>query len=140
MLRRRVTIALVIALICNGAVILTEIVQPSVYVQADLWLRDTISRHGRMAKINPDLIFLAIDNDSITLDPTLDVRDLFSSASVPADSGRALQLMARGWPWNREVYGLILDRLIGAGAKVVVFDCFFAEAGPGDDKLRVSLD
>lgn len=140
MLRRRVTIAVVIALVCTGAVILTEIVQPSVYLQADLWLRDTMSRHGRMAKINPDLIFIAIDNDSITLDPTLDVGDLFSSAAMPAESARALQLMAQGWPWNREVYALVLDRLIGAGAKAVVFDCFFAEAGPGDEKLRVALD
>jgi signal transduction histidine kinase len=140
MLRRRATIALVIALASNGAVILTEIVQPSAYLQAELWLRDTISRDGRMAKTNPNLIFLAIDNDSITLDPTLDVRDLFSSAPMPADSGRALQLMAQGWPWNREVYALVLDRLIGAGAKAVVFDCFFAKAGPGDDKLRVALD
>jgi signal transduction histidine kinase len=140
MLRRRVTIALVIALVCNGAVILTEIVQPSVYVQTDLWLRDTISRHGRMAKINPDLIFLAIDNDSITLDPTLDVGDLFSSGQMPPESARALQLMSQGWQWNREVYALALDRLIGAGAKAVVFDLFFTEPKPGDDKFRAALD
>ena len=86
-------------------------------------------------------MLLAIDNDSIALDPMLDVHDLFSSGGLPDDSSRALQLMAQGWPWNREVYALILDRLIGfAGAKAVVLDCFFAEPGPGDEKFRQALD
>jgi signal transduction histidine kinase len=138
--RRQLIIALLIAVGCGGIALLVEIVEPPVYSQAQFWLRDAISRHGRTAKINPDLMFLAIDNDSITLDPALDIQDLFSAEGIPADSARALQLMANGWPWNREVYALTIERLIGAGARAVVFDCFFAEAGKGDDKLRAAMD
>jgi signal transduction histidine kinase len=48
--------------------------------------------------------------------------------------------MTKPWPWDREVYALILERLVGAGAKVVAFDCLFPAPGPGDDAFRAALD
>jgi Osmosensitive K+ channel histidine kinase len=35
---------------------------------------------------------------------------------------------------------MILDRLVGAGAKVVVFDCLFPTSAPGDDAFRSALE
>ena len=48
--------------------------------------------------------------------------------------------MSKGWPWNREIYALILERLVGSGAKVVAFDCLFPEPAPGDDAFRAALE
>ena len=48
--------------------------------------------------------------------------------------------MSKGWPWDREIYALILERLVRAGAKVVAFDCLFPASAPGDDAFRVALE
>src|SRR5437868_2964167 len=101
---------------------------------------DAISRSSRSTLANPDLLFLAIDSDSVTQDETLDLRGLFSSSSSDPRSRRALEIMCKGWPWNREIYALILDRLVRAGAKVVAFDCLFSASAPGDDAFRVALE
>jgi signal transduction histidine kinase len=141
MSHRRMVVAFLLAALCSGAAIVLELVRPVYFRQSESAVRDAIMRSGRMAQPNPDLIFLAIDNDSITLDPTLDLENLFPSTTTAApESRRALELMANGWPWSREVYALIFDRLINAGAKVVALDCFFAEPGHGDDAFRTALD
>jgi adenylate cyclase len=44
-----------------------------------------------------------------------------------------LQLMQQPWPWDRRVYAAILQKLMDAGAKVVVFDFVFASQTDGDD-------
>ena len=85
---------------------------------------------------NPNLLFLAIDSDSVSLDETLDIEGLFSSSSSNPELRRALEIMSKGWPWNREIYAIILERLVGAGARVVAFDCLFPEPAPGDDAFR----
>ena len=106
----------------------------------ELGFRDAIARSGRTAPANPDLLFLAIDSDSVTLDENLDVQGLFSASSSDPESRRALQIMSKGWPWNREIYAIILERLVRAGARVVAFDCLFPTSAPGDDAFRMSLE
>src|SRR4029077_13009938 len=56
------------------------------------------------------------------------------------ESRPALEIMCKGWPWNREIYALILDRLVRAGAKVVAFDCLFSASAPGDDDFRTAME
>lgn len=50
-----------------------------------------------------------------------------------------LQLMQQPWPWDRRVYAAILDKLMGADAKVVVFDFVFAGETEGDDVFARAL-
>ncbi len=126
--------------LCAGAASSLDLSSPSYYLQTESRLRDVIARSGRTSPANPNLVFLAIDSDSVSLDETLDVEGLFSSSSSNAESRRALEIMSKGWPWNREIYALILERLIGAGAKVVAFDCLFPEPAPGDDAFRAALE
>ena len=140
MSRRHVIVVFALTALCGGVALIFDYLRPAGYLQLDYWFRDALAQHGRMAARNPDLLFLAIDSDSVTLDASLDVNDLFSSSTFSSSDRRALQLMSGGWPWNREVYALILDRLIGAGARVVVFDCFFAEPAAGDEALHAALD
>ena len=54
---------------------------------------------------------------------------------------RAFQLMtARPFPWSREVWALLLDRLFAAGARLVIFDLVFNPPNDGDPAFRAALD
>src|SRR4029077_798795 len=84
-------------------------------------------------------VFLAIDAASVNLDES-DIEDLFNLRSDDSKAGRALHLMSKRFPWSREVYGLILERLIDAGAKVVAFDLTFPGPSDADLQFRAALD
>jgi adenylate cyclase len=48
--------------------------------------------------------------------------------------------MCQSWPWNREIYALIGEKLIAAGARVVAIDFTFPKPTPSDDRLRKLLE
>jgi adenylate cyclase len=50
-----------------------------------------------------------------------------------------LQQMQQPWPWDRSVYAAILEKLMNAGAKVVMFDFVFASETDGDDVFARAL-
>jgi signal transduction histidine kinase len=138
--RRRILTIVLLTLGCAAFGIALELFRPAFYVQVEYRLRDLIARSGRTTPPNPDLVFLAIDSASVTLDPQLDLNGLLSSSASDPNSHRALEIMTKGWPWDREVYALILNRLVGAGAQVVAFDCLFPAPASGDDAFRAALD
>jgi signal transduction histidine kinase len=140
MSRRRTFIAALLTAICAGVAVWLDLDRPAYFASIEYRLRDLIARAGRTTSPNPDLVFVAIDSDSVNLDPTLDVQDLFSSAASDPECRHALELMTKPWPWNREIYAVIARRLLNAGAKLVAFDCLFPGPGPGDDALRSALD
>jgi adenylate cyclase len=51
-----------------------------------------------------------------------------------------LQKMQQPWPWDRSVYAAILEKLMAAGAKVVMFDFVFASETEGDDEFAKVLE
>ncbi len=103
-------------------------------VDAELRARDFLVRNGRLIGANPKLIFLAIDNASIGIEAQSDLKSLFGIRNETSPEGRALKMMSGGWPWKRGIHGLILDRLVGAGAKVVAFDLTFpTPSDPAED-------
>src|SRR5438067_2768336 len=137
---RRTLAVVLLAALCAGAASLLDLISPGYYLQTESRLRDAIARSGRTTPPNPNLLFLAIDSDSVSLDETLDLKGLFASSSDSPELRRALEIMTKGWPWNREIYAMVLDRLIGGGAKIVAFDCLFPQPGPGDEALRAALE
>jgi adenylate cyclase len=48
--------------------------------------------------------------------------------------------MGKGWPWSREIYALTIERLIGAGARLVMMDMNFPAPTPDDPPFRKALD
>lgn len=108
-------------------------------VSWEMRFRNFLVREGTTAPVDRDLMFIAIDNDSVSIE-ALDLDQLF--IDVPRDSNdfRALQMMSRQWPWPRELYALMLDKLVAAGARVVAFDLLFPKPTPGDDAFRAALD
>src|SRR5438874_5103985 len=101
----------------------------------EYFFRDAVAVRSHFNRPDNRLLFLGIDSTSISLSE-LDLKTLF--ADVPANSTehRALNLMAGGWPWSREVYALLSERLLNAGARAVVFDLLLPKPGPGDSALH----
>ena len=99
--------------------------------KAEGYSRDLRVMMGRKARLDDRLVFLGIDKPSVQLD------ELF-----PEEIGqsRPLTLMAQGFPWSREVHALALDRLMSAGARLVIFDLLFPQPANGDHLFRESLD
>ena len=93
---------------------------------------DLLRREGRKTTPPNDFVFLAIDQSTLQL-PPLTPEELASS--------RGLQLLSeRPYPWSRELWALLLDRLFTAGARVVMFDLLFNPPNDGDAAFHEALD
>ena len=79
---------------------------------------------------DPDIQLLGIGTSAFQLD-ALSTNEIAASPT--------LQLMQEPWPWDRKVYAAILDKLMGAGAKVVMFDFVFASETDGDAEFARAL-
>src|SRR5213593_172643 len=93
---------------------------------------DLLRQEGRKTAPPPDFIFLGLDQSTLEL-------TAFSAEELQGN--RALQLLTeRPFPWSREVWALLLDRLFGAGARLVVFDLLFNPPNDGDPAFHAALD
>ena len=93
---------------------------------------DLLRREGRKTPVRTDFVFLGIDQSTLQL-PPLTAEEIASN--------RAFQLMTeRPFPWSREVWALLLDRLFGAGARLVMFDMIFSPPNDGDPAFHAVLD
>ena len=104
----------------------------SVPWRAEQSFEDTLRREGRKTPTHDDFIFLGIDQQSLQLD-----------AVGPEEiaGNRAFELMTeRPYPWSREIWVLLLDRLFGAGARLVIFDLMFNNPNDGDPAFRAALE
>ena len=102
------------------------------FQQAELSVRDSIVRQLQRSRVDPQLVFLAIDNATMNVSDNVFADDLTASP--------ALQKMAQKWPWSRDVHADVLERLMAAGARVVAFDILFPMPREGDVQLRAALD
>ena len=123
---RSLTIACVA---CTGLVLLLHLFS-SRYADEELKRRDALARFGKKCPADPDIIFLAIDDASVTLDMLFDDE---------IDQSPALQKMRAGYPYPRDVYPFIIERLVQAGAKVVAFDILFPQEKETDGPFREAL-
>src|SRR5213596_2188231 len=93
---------------------------------------DLLRREGRKTATPKDFVFLGIDQSTLQL-PPLTPEEIANN--------RAFQLMTdRPFPWSREVWALLLDRLFAAGARLVVFDLISSPANDGDPAFHAALD
>ena len=132
---RRIVVAAICAL-C-AAVILAGHFFPGLPFLSGIWqqeqnFEDFLQREGRKAQTHPEFVFLGIDQTTLELPP-------FSPEELA--SSRALQLMTeRPYPWSREVWALLLDRLFGAGARGVMFDFVQNPPNDGDPVFHDALE
>jgi adenylate cyclase len=130
---------LVLALICffwTGVISLGHFFPGVPFISAP-WrgeqsFEDLLRREGRKTAAPSDFVFLGIDQSTLQLPPL--------SAEEIADN-RAFQLMTeKPFPWSREVWALLLDRLSAAGARLVMFDMIFSPPNDGDPAFHAALD
>jgi adenylate cyclase len=119
------------------ALVVTADFFPTFPFLSNIWwaeqsFQDLIRREGRKTATRPDLVFLGIDQSTLVMAP-LTPEELANS--------RGLQLLTeRPYPWSREIWALLLDRLIQSGAKLVIFDLIFSPPNDGDPPFRAALD
>src|SRR6266478_5731632 len=93
---------------------------------------DLLRREGRKTAPPPDFVFLGLDQSTL---------ELTAYSAEELQGNRALQLLTeRPFPWSREVWALLLDRLFGAGARLVIFDLLFNPPNDGDPAFHDALD
>jgi len=93
---------------------------------------DLLRREGRKTSAPSDFVFLGIDQSTLQL-PPLTAEEIASN--------RAFQLITeKPFPWSREIWALLLDRLFAAGTRGVVFDMIFSPPNDGDPAFHAALD
>ncbi|HUE40502.1 MAG TPA: adenylate/guanylate cyclase domain-containing protein [Chthoniobacterales bacterium] len=133
--RHRLLILSLVAFFWTGLIALAHFF-PSAPFLSGIWrgertFADMLRREGRKTKTHSDFVFLGIDQASLSL----------KAEGEDWSNNRPLQLMSEhAYPWSRELWGLLVDRLFQAGARLVMFDIVFDKAGEGDDVFRAALD
>lgn len=131
--RHRLLILVVIAVFWTGLVALAHFF-PSAPFLSTIWSgeRDVLRREGRKTPTHSDFVFIGIDQQSLILDAV-------NPDEIAKDP--ALQLMAgHSFPWSREVWVELMDKLFAAGARLVMFDIVFSSATDADPAFRAALD
>jgi CHASE2 domain-containing sensor protein len=91
-----------------------------------------LRREGRTTATRDDFVFLGIDQSTLEMPPFLP-KELANN--------RALRLMKeRPFPWSREVWALLLDKLFASGARLVMFEFVFSPPNDGDAAFHEALE
>ncbi len=87
--------------------------------RTDRALGDWIIRNTSGPPEKKELVLLGIDEASLALD-ALDPAEVAASPT--------LSMMSTRFPWDRRVWAQAIDRLAGAGAKLIILDLIFSSA------------
>ncbi|MEP6699445.1 MAG: adenylate/guanylate cyclase domain-containing protein [Verrucomicrobiota bacterium] len=134
--RHRGIVVAAICAFCASVIIAVHFFPDFPFVSA-IWRQEQnyenfLQREGRKTATRPDFVFLGIDQSTLELPPLL---------PEEITDNRALQLMTeRQFPWSREVWALLLDKLCGAGARLVLFDLLFNPPNDSDPVLHNALE
>jgi len=134
--RHRLLVLGVICFFWTGLIFLGHFFPATPFLSApwrgEQGFEDLLRQEGRKTVAPQDFVFLGVDQSTLQL-PPLTPEEIAGN--------RAFELMtARPFPWSREVWALLLDRLFGAGARLVVFDLLFNPPNDGDPQFHAALD
>jgi adenylate cyclase len=134
--RHRLLVLAVICFFWTGVIVLGHFFPDAPFLstpwRGEQSFEDLLRREGRKTSAPSDFVFLGIDQSTLQLPPL---------TAEEVASNRAFQLMTeKPFPWSREVWALLLDRLFAAGARVVMFDIIFSPPNEGDPAFHAALD
>ena len=134
--RHRLLILASICVFWTGAIFLGHFFTTAPFLsvpwRGEQSFEDLLRREGRKTATPRDFVFLGIDQSTLQL-PPLTAEEIANN--------RAFQLMTeQPFPWSREVWALLLDRLFAAGARLVMFDIIFSPPSDGDPAFHAALD
>ncbi|MBN8711204.1 MAG: adenylate/guanylate cyclase domain-containing protein [Verrucomicrobia bacterium] len=98
-------------------------------IDTELRLQDILTRDAATV-VDDRMVLLALDEPTLTL-------DMIEPEEIQAS--QSLQLIQKGFPFSRAVYAEVLDRILNAGAKVVVVDVVVPKPREGDEELATIL-
>jgi adenylate cyclase len=130
--RHRRVLLVAVCVVCTGIVAAAYWSGFVPMLQMESSARDFLTRHGRRSPVRPELVFLAINGATVSLD------DAF--ADEIAASPVLQSMKESGWPWSRDIYPMIIERLVKAGARLIVFDMLFPTERDGDEAFRAALE
>jgi adenylate cyclase len=122
--------------VCTGVCLLLFIVPPEYLwvseklVDAELAAKDIFVRGSSKLSPDPRLVFLGIDQTTYA--------DVIAPEEAAANP--ALAKLTNSFPWSRDVWAAVIDRLAAAGVRAIVLDLIFASPGSGDDNLKAALE
>ena len=134
--RHRLSVLTSICLFWTGLIFLGHFFPAVPYLslpwRGEQGFEDLLRKEGRKTAAPSDFVFLGLDQSTLQL-PPLTAEEIAGN--------RAFQLLTeRPWPWSREIWALLLDRLFGAGARLVIFDLLTNPHNDGDPAFRAALD
>jgi adenylate cyclase len=93
------------------------------------YLQDYFATHGRFTALSTNLVLIGIDQPS------------YDGVIFPEDARNdpVLAALCEHFPWSRQVWAALINRLGEAGAKTIVLDLVFAAQADGDDELNQAL-
>ncbi|MEI7957165.1 MAG: CHASE2 domain-containing protein, partial [Verrucomicrobiota bacterium] len=92
--------------------------------------QDWQARLGRKTPLDNRLVLVGIDKPVYGAD--------FSAEELQREP--VLRELQDNFPWSRDVWARLIEKLADAGAKVIVLDLVCASAGEGDDALHQALE
>lgn len=134
--RARLLVLTLICLFCTGLIFVGHFFPTAPFIsvpwRGEQSFEDLLRREGRKTTPPRDFVFLGIDQSTLQL-PPLTPEELVAS--------RGLQLLSeRPYPWSRELWALLLDKLFASGARLVIFDLVFNPPNDGDAAFHAALD
>ena len=123
------------AFICAGVATLfiSLLVLDNVWLGGrELVLGDALTSNRGGGAVNEDLILVGID------DLSLDVLDVLDEKEVVAQP--QLNEMSFGYPFPRTVYAALAEKLLDAGARLVMFDMIFTGVVDKDEVFKAVID
>ena len=130
--RHRRALRGVVCVVCAGIVAVFYWLGFNLMWWSEFSARDFLTKFGKKSPVREDLVFLAIDQATVSL-PDAWPEEIEASPALKA-------MKNSGWPWSRDVYPMIIERLVDAGARLIVFDLLFPTEREGDSAFRAALE
>lgn len=127
LLRRRLTLAAICLAVTSLMLALEG--RFALFTEGEVYTQDLRTRRGRLVPADPRLVFVGIDKPTYKGHFTPE-----EEAAMPV-----AKLLGGGFPWTRQVWAELVDKLVKAGARLVVLDIVFAAEGLGDSLFADAL-
>lgn len=127
LLRRRLTLAAICLAVTSLMLALEG--RFALFTEGEVYTQDLRTRRGRLVPADPRLVFVGIDKPTYKGHFTPE-----EEATMPV-----AKLLGGGFPWTRQVWAELVDKLVKAGARLVVLDIVFAAEGLGDSLFADAL-
>jgi adenylate cyclase len=125
--------ALIVVAICAAFTALLAVLWDKGFVplqEIEFFAQDWQTRLGRKTPLDNRLVLIGIDKPVYLSG--------FSDEEIQREP--VLRDLQQNFPWSREVWAKLIQKLCDAGAKVVVVDLVFQSPGEGDEQLKQALE